>query len=239
MGKRGTPAARIVAIAAFIAVGAGIGICAARAAGDAPTTRAEAAPSTPTPVLPSNAPIAWDGNPDHYDCSPEGHPDPKHPGQRVSDEGGNEPCVPNAPIPPPVDPLAGAAPDVAHCFGPGWATLPDETEGDRKCNPMRLARRLKEQPKEDRDWKRYNEVAQQPRWIDAPNSKPKEINEYYELPGETGEDACAEVIYSPPAYKTYTVSIVAPDGREHNLEEPTRHLAEAAAATICGNGHRP
>ena len=28
----------------------------------------------------------WDGNPDHPDCSENGHPDPKHPGIIISDQ---------------------------------------------------------------------------------------------------------------------------------------------------------
>ena len=30
-------------------------------------------------------PAKWDGNPNHPDCSPEGHPDPNHPGAIISD----------------------------------------------------------------------------------------------------------------------------------------------------------
>jgi hypothetical protein len=160
-------------------------------------------PSQPSPA--KNEPaktVAWDGHPDHYDCSPEGHLDPKHPDRRISDENeyDDKPCVPNAPIPPRVDPLAdGGPPDTYRCFGPGWGMLPDQTEGDRKCNPMRQ----KQLAKDDRVEKVFGETATHARWVDSPDTKTDDLDEVYELRGEDGHNACAEVTHTPSVDGAY------------------------------------
>jgi len=198
----------------------------------------QATAATPAPSVKNepNKVVAWDGNPDHEDCSPEGHPDPKHPGERINNEDSDKPCVPNAPMqpaPPAVDPLSdGSAPDADHCFGPGWEGLPDETEGDRKCKPLRL----KKQAKEDRNWKKYNQMAEWARWIDAPNTNSGDLDELYELPGEDGAEACAEVSHLPNMDEAYTVSVL---NAKHNVRMSTRHMAELAAVSVCGNGRHP
>lgn len=180
--------------------------------------------------------VAWDGNPNHADCSQ--HPDPDHPGSLISDDEGDGNCIPNAPESPAtaqIDPLAGAQPDVAHCFKPAWGTLPDKTEGDRKCNPMRR----KEQARYERESKKFYETATSARWVKSPMvgpETPKDFDEVYELAGEKGDSPCAEVSIS---YDGYTVSIYLPDGSERNLKMPTQHMAEIAAVSVCGNGNHP
>lgn len=83
MGKRGTPTVRFIAIAAFLLIGATLGISAARSSNnDAPKP---AAMSGASAQKAKETPALWDGNPDHPDCSLTGHPDPKHPGDFVSD----------------------------------------------------------------------------------------------------------------------------------------------------------
>jgi hypothetical protein len=177
--------------------------------------------------------VPWDGDPNHYDCSSKGHPDPKHPGETISDADEDEPCVSNSPIPPRVDPLAGASPDTEHCFGRGWGTLPDNTEGDRKCNPLRRAALAKF----DRQNRIYQAsgTAKMVRWINVPGQPPEsadQFDEVYELPGEDKDSPCAEVSVSSDGYK---VTIYAHNGAGRSLEEPTRHLAEVAAVSICGS----
>jgi hypothetical protein len=195
---------------------------------------AQHGPSAPSPLPPAKT-VAWDGNPNHADCSPGGHPDPKHPGDLISDEdeGDDKPCIPNASIPPPVDPLAdGAAPDAAHCFGSGWGTLPDATEGDRKCNPMRQRQLVKD----ERVQKVFGETASHARWVDAPDTKPGDLDEFYELPGEDGQNACAEVTHSAQGDDAYTISVL---NANHDVRMSTQHMAELAAVSVCGNGRHP
>lgn len=44
----------------------------------------------PKPHVKHQVVKAWDGNPDHPDCSENGHPDPKHPGVIISDRYSDE-----------------------------------------------------------------------------------------------------------------------------------------------------
>jgi hypothetical protein len=110
---------------------------------------------------------------------------------------------------------------------------------------------LTQQAKIDREQRIFDETASRPRWISAPDlpsvmpdgkavsspDRPK-LDEFYELPGEDGADACAEVVDSPSIYDTYTVSIFAPNG-ERDFKLATRHLAEEMAVFLCGNGRHP
>jgi hypothetical protein len=164
------------------------------------STQVKATTTSDVPAPPKT--VAWDGNPNHADCSPEGHPDPKHAGQRISDEGGDEPCVPNAPIPP---------------------TSP-------------TVRSLAEQKGNAQDWKKFNEVTQRPRWINAPDTTAGDLDEYYELPGEDGQNACAEVTHSALGDNAYTVSVL---NAKHDVRLSTQHMAELAAVSVCGNGRHP
>jgi len=164
--------------------------------GNSPKTGVAVVQNSPT------KPVPWDGNPNHYDCSPEGHPDPKHPGQRISDEDSDELCVPNAPIPP--------TPPAVHS--------------------------LAEQKGNDQDWKKFNEVAQRPRWINAPDANAGGLDEFYELPGEDGQNACAEVTHSALGDNAYTVSVL---NAKRDVRVSTQHMAELAAVSVCGNGRHP
>lgn len=228
MEKKTSPAQAIFSLAFLMLLGWMINSCFHSA------PKSDTASTPPAGQVPATK---WDGNPSHTDCSPEGHSDPSHPGRWISNEDSDEPCVMNAPESQTtaVDPLNGLPPDADHCFTRGWGLFPDDTDGDRKCTPMRKARSAEI----DRRLKIESEPARKTRWIDTAIQPGIGLDEFYELPGEDSNNACAEVTLAAQMSGGYTVSLVAPDGSERDMKEPTRHLAEVAAVVACGNGRRP
>jgi hypothetical protein len=202
-------------------------------------------------VIPSPHPssIKWSGS--GPDCSPEGHYDQTIRGAIVSsaytDEcDGATPTLPAKTAPPCTefkDPTTGEIiknGPVGNC-----AVVPPPPPAElAKLHKEWMASRpssafLARQAKTARLWQAFDEAAKTTRWIDAPVPLGKaKLDEFYELPGEDGNSACAEVIYAPPSYDAYAIIIFVPNG-ERELKAATQHLAEEMAVLICGKGHPP
>jgi hypothetical protein len=96
--------------------------------------------------------------------------------------------------------------------------------------------RQRQLAKDERVQKVFGETASHARWIDGPDTKRGDLDEFYELPGEDGQNACAEVTHSALGDNAYTVSVL---NANHDVRMSTQHMAELAAVSVCGNGRHP
>jgi len=206
-----------------------------------------ARPVNPAPV-PSTT--KWSGS--GPDCSPDGHYDQTVRGEVVSSAYSDEcdgatPTLPAKVAPPCTefkDPTTGEIiknGPVGNCVMVPPPPPAELAKLHREWIKMRpSATYLAQQAQTERRWQIFNETAKRARWVNAavPLMDAK-LDEFYELPGEDGNNACAEVILAPNSgYNTYTVVIFAPDG-ERDIKAITKHLAEETAILACGRGFHP